>query len=214
MRKKNTFVSQINIMQSNNPSHQKNLKRIPYFLIYSRIVMAVYFILATIWKPLQDPIVISVVLITGILTDIFDGIIARKLKCDTIHLRQLDSKADTVFWIALLYLLLSIHAKFMRDHAVELFILLASEITIQLFGYFKFNRALALHTYAAKTWAVLLTLTVLQLLLIGHAETLFYIMFVWGLLSQIEVMIIVFKLKIFTIDVRSIFSLFKPIGEK
>ncbi len=196
-------------MQSNNTAIKNNQKRIPYFLIYSRLVMAVYLILTAFSKPLQDPILISIVLVTGILTDIFDGIIARKLKSDTVHLRQLDSKVDTAFWISFLYLLLCIHPKFMRDHAVQLFILLASEIVIQLLGYFKFNRALALHTYSAKTWAVLLTFTVLRLLLVGNAETLFYMMFIWGLISQTEVLIIVFKLKVFTVDVRSVFSLFK-----
>ncbi len=189
------------------------LKQLPYALIYCRLAITAYFVLTSICKPLQNPIIISVLLIVAILTDIFDGILARKFKCDSIHLRQLDSKVDIVFWLALMYVLLVVRANFMHDHAIELFILLTSEVLIQLFGYFKFNSSLALHTYAAKIWALLLTITVLQLLLGSTNQILFYIMFIWGMIAQTEVILIVFKMKEFKVDVRSFFAisnLFKP----
>ena len=184
-----------------------NLKQIPYPLIYCRLVITAFYVLAAICKPLQNPVAISALLIVGILTDIFDGVAARKFKCDTVHLRQLDSKVDTAFWLALLYVLLALRNDFMRNHAVEIFILLASEVVIQLFAYFKFNSSLALHTYAAKGWALLLTFTVLQLLLGTNAVVLFYIMFAWGLIAQAEVFYIVFKMKVFKVDVKSLFKI-------
>ena len=195
-------------METIKKNQKKKWKQLPYALIYLRLLIGVYFILASITGPLQNPLTISVLLTGGIFTDIFDGIIARKLKCDTVHLRQLDSKVDTVFWFSLLYVLLVMRNRFIIDHAIELFILLALEIGVQLFGYFKFNSSLALHTYAAKGWAVLLTLTVLQLLLGSETEILFYCMFIWGLITQTEVLIIVFKMKTFKIDIRSVFHLF------
>jgi len=185
----------------------KFLKQTPYILTYSRLLIAGYYILVAICKPLQDPITISFLLVYAILSDVFDGILARKMKVDSIQLRQLDSKVDTIFWVTLLYLLLVIENLFMRLHAIELFILLASEIVIQLFGYFKFSCALALHTYAAKIWALLLTFCVLQLLLVNNAEIIFYIMFIWGLLAQLEVVLIILKMKTFRVDINSIFKL-------
>jgi phosphatidylglycerophosphate synthase len=183
-----------------------NFKKIPYALIYSRLAMTAYLVLTSICKPLQNPVVISIILIAAILTDIFDGVAARKFKCDSVHLRQLDSKVDTVFWLALMYVLLVIRTDFMHNHAVELFILLASEVLIQLIGYFKFNSSLALHTYGAKIWALLITFTVLQLLLGFNADALFYIMFVWGIIAQTEVILIIFKMKIFKVDVKWLFK--------
>lgn len=183
------------------------LKNSPYLLTYSRLAMAVYYILVALCKPLQNPIVVSLILVSAILTDIFDGVLARKFKVDTVHIRQLDSKVDTVFWLALFYVLIVMRHAFVKAHAVELFVLILSEVALQLFGYFKFNSSLALHTYSAKIWALLITFTVLQLLLGNPPELLFKITFIWGLISQLEVLLIVLKLKQFRIDVRSFFSL-------
>ena len=185
------------------------LKHIPYFLTYSRLVIAAYYIIMCLYSSLQNPVTISVLLIYAILSDIFDGIIARRLKMDTVYLRQLDSKIDTVFWIALLFLLVVLKKSFMLAHITGLLILLASEICVQIFGYLKFKRLLALHTYTAKAWALLLMLLVLELLLGQHAEVIFFIAFVWGLLSQLEVTLIIFKLKTYKVDISSIFKMQK-----
>ncbi len=183
------------------------LKQLPYLLTYSRLLVAIYYILVAFCKPLQDPFMISALLLYAILSDIFDGVIARKLKIDSVHLRQLDSKTDTIFWLSLLYVLFVMHTSFILNHAFEFFILIVSEIAVQAFGYLKFNRSLALHTYAAKAWAVLLTLTVLQLLLGQQAEIIFYIAFVWGLIAQLEITLIILKMKAHKVDVSSIFKL-------
>ena len=185
------------------------LNQTPYLLVYSRLLIAVYFIFVAIFKQLQDPITVSLLLILAVLSDVFDGIIARKLKIDSVRLRQLDSRVDIIFWVTLLYVLLVMENSFVRSHAAALFILLMSEVFIQLFGYLKFNTALALHTYAAKAWAVLLTLSVLQILLGKNAEVIFYIMFVWGLIAQLEVALIIFKMKTSKVDISSIFKLKK-----
>jgi CDP-diacylglycerol--glycerol-3-phosphate 3-phosphatidyltransferase len=185
----------------------KLLLNVPYLLTYSRLLMAVVYIFASLYKPAQQPLFVGLILIYAILSDIFDGVIARRLKIATDHLRQLDSKVDTVFWFSLLYLLIVMRPEFMKDHALPLFILLVLEIGVQLFGFFKFNTAMALHTYAAKAWAVLLTLTVLQLLWTGDAAVLFTIMFAWGLISQTEVILILLKLKTYRVDIKSILVL-------
>ena len=186
------------------------MKAIPYILTYSRLVMAVFYILVSICKPLQSNALVVGILITAILTDIFDGVIARRLKMSTVHLRQLDSKVDTVFWLSLMYVLIIMQSTFVKAHAVGIFILVASEILIQVIGYFRFNSSLALHTYAAKAWAVLLTITVCEVFIGSHANFWFNVTFVWGLIAQLEIIVIIFKLKTFKTDISSIFTLLKP----
>jgi phosphatidylglycerophosphate synthase len=186
------------------------MKAIPYILTYSRLVMAVFYILVSICKPLQSNALVVGVLIAAILTDIFDGVIARRLKMSTVHLRQLDSKVDTVFWLSLMYVLIIMQSSFVKAHAIGIFILVASEILIQVIGYFRFNSSLALHTYAAKAWAILLTITVCEVFIGSHANFWFNIAFVWGIIAQLEIIIIIFKLKTFKADVSSVFTLLKP----
>lgn len=182
------------------------MKTLPYLLTYSRLVMAVVYIFISLYQPLQQAHLVVGILVAACVTDIFDGVIARRLKMVTTHLRQLDSKVDTVFWLSLLYLLIIMKSAFVREHAVALFILAASEVFIQLLGYFKFNTSLALHTHAAKVWAVLLTVTVAQIFLGTHANFWFRITFLWGLLVQLEITWIVLKLKVLRSDIASVFD--------
>lgn len=183
------------------------LKHLPYVLTYSRLPMAIYYLAAAIFPALQNASTIGIILILAILTDIFDGIIARRLKVVTDHLRQLDSRIDTIFWFSLAYLLLVMELQFMKAHAVMILMLISLEIFVQVFGYFKFSKSIALHTYAAKAWAVLLTLTVLVLLWGQNAELIFNIMFAWSIVVQAEAVFILLKLKSYRVDVKSMFTL-------
>lgn len=106
------------------------MKKVPYILTYSRLAMAVFYILVSICKPLQNSGLIVAVLIAAILSDVFDGIIARRLNVATPQLRQLDSKVDTVFWLSLMYVLIITQSAFVKANAISIFILVASEILI------------------------------------------------------------------------------------
>lgn len=183
------------------------MKAIPYVLTYSRLLMAMLFILIALFKPFQDPYLVVWILIAGITTDIFDGVIARWLKMDTVPLRQLDSKIDTVFWFSLIYAIVVLRPDFVKEYAGAIFTLVVFEIIVQITGYFKFSRSLALHTHAAKVWAVLLTVTIIQVLIGVHATFWFRISFLWGILVQIEVMAIILKLRTYRADIPSVFQL-------
>lgn len=77
--------------------------KIPQILIYSRLIIGPIIILISILE-IQNYKYITVLLLTiGLLTDIFDGIIARRLNISTQILRRLDSTVDQIFF----YLLLS-----------------------------------------------------------------------------------------------------------
>ncbi len=169
--------------------------------------MAGFYLLATFTSSLQNKFVIVGVLIAAIVSDIFDGVLARRWKCDTENLRKLDSKIDTIFWLSLLYLLVVSQRDFVLQHSIKLFILVLLEILVQLIGYFKFNTTLALHTYSAKFWALLLAVTISALVLGYNVTFLFGACFVWGIISQLEVLLIILKLKTYKVDVKSIYSL-------
>jgi phosphatidylglycerophosphate synthase len=52
--------------------------------------------------------------IYAILSDVFDGIIARHLKISTIEMRQLDTKIDTVFWFSCLFYICITHSSIFK----------------------------------------------------------------------------------------------------
>jgi phosphatidylglycerophosphate synthase len=189
----------------------KNIKNIfpqlPYLLTYSRLVIALYFILLAVCKPLQNPLSVAVFLIVAVLTDIFDGVLARKFKIYSVKLRKLDSRVDTLLWFTLLLVVMAIFPAFIKEHMVQIMWLVAAEIFVQLLGYFKFSTSNALHTYAAKAWMIMLTLTIILLCAGESARIIFNVTFVWGLLVQLEAAIIILRLKAYRVDVKSMFHI-------
>lgn len=188
---------------------QTTLSKLPYVLSYSRLALTLLILLMTIVKPMQHPVGICVILLIAISTEIFDSALAKKFKLYSVSLRQLDSKIDTFFWFSVLVLVMAVFPEFIKAHTVQIFSLIAIEILILAFGYSKFRKSLALHTYSAKVWAALLTITVLSLCRGNDARIVFNIAFIWGLISQLEALLIIFKLKTYRADVKSIFHLVK-----
>ncbi|MDP2386036.1 MAG: CDP-alcohol phosphatidyltransferase family protein [Bacteroidota bacterium] len=93
----------------------KSIKnKIPELLIYSRLALAWMMLAIGLLNPLWAKTAIIIILITGLLTDVFDGIIARHLKLSTAHLRQLDTKIDRIFWLSALFVLMLIHPSYLN----------------------------------------------------------------------------------------------------
>ena len=120
------------------------LYKIPHALLYSRLVVAILIISFSFMR--ISPAIIVALSIYAILSDVFDGMLARHLKISTIEMRQLDTKIDTVFWFSCLFYLCINQTPFLKAHIVELFVLVFSELFIIVFGKFKFNeRSTASH---------------------------------------------------------------------
>ena len=74
------------------------VRHLPLALMYARLVLGLV-LLALAWLGVAHFAALAGGLITaGLLTDIFDGIVARQLGVSTEKLRRLDSTIDQVFW--------------------------------------------------------------------------------------------------------------------
>ena len=74
---------------------------LPYILILFRFLLAptiLWIAYATPESVARPAIVIAIVV--GLLSDIFDGIIARHRGISTVKMRRLDSQTDLVFWLS------------------------------------------------------------------------------------------------------------------
>lgn len=70
------------------------MKPIPIALIYSRLFIGIVIIFISSFQDKYYKIVAIVLLSIGLLSDIFDGIIARKFSVATEKLRRQDSAID------------------------------------------------------------------------------------------------------------------------
>jgi phosphatidylglycerophosphate synthase len=78
---------------------QRIKNHIPILLIYSRLLIGIIILLLSIIHINNFSSIAIGLFSIGLLTDIFDGIVARKLNISTQKLRRLDSTVDQIFFV-------------------------------------------------------------------------------------------------------------------
>jgi phosphatidylglycerophosphate synthase len=101
--------------------------------------------------------------LSALLSDIFDGVLARRWHCDTAAVRLFDSMADTVFYLCTGIALCVAHPAIMRENSFALLILCSIEATRFAFDIVKYGKPASYHSYLAKSWGLLLAATVVAL---------------------------------------------------
>ena len=145
----------------------------------------------------------------GLITDIFDGIIARKLDISSEKLRIWDSNVDQFFWIVITGSIFYLNISFMNEHLFLIAIVILLEALSYIISYVKFKKSIATHSILAKIWAISLLVFLIDLVLNSNSYMPFFICLVLGIISRIEIILIIVKLKKWTNDVPSILSVAK-----
>jgi phosphatidylglycerophosphate synthase len=185
------------------------LNKLPITLIYSRLAIGLTIILLSI-KQVDNYKLIAILLFSiGLLTDIFDGIIARRLNISTQTLRRLDSTVDQVFFISFAVATYIQCPDFFKANYFKLSILLGSEGLAYLICFLKFRKEIATHSIGAKIWTLLLFATLVQIILQCQSVILFNICFWVGLLTRLEIIAIIFTLKEWANDVPTFYHSLK-----
>lgn len=166
----------------------KLLNKIPEALLYSRLVVSVLMIVLSFSK--VSPFIIVALSVYAIVSDVLDGIIARKLKVSTEEMRRLDTKIDTVFWFSCLFYLCINRPWFLKAHLLQLFILVFSELFVIVLGTIRFQERISYHTILSKCWALCLLWFFIDLTLHPSVHASFALSFWFGLLVQSEIILI------------------------
>jgi phosphatidylglycerophosphate synthase len=152
---------------SRNLRWQHAQKSVPLFLTLLRAALAPVMVLVALAGPYRPAF--AVCLLAAFLSDVFDGIIARRLGIATPLLRRLDSAADTVFYVAAVYCVWHLHPDVLRDHAYSLLLLLGLELGRYGFDWLKFRREASYHMWSSKLWGVALFIAFFAVLVVDNA---------------------------------------------
>jgi CDP-diacylglycerol--glycerol-3-phosphate 3-phosphatidyltransferase len=105
----------------------------------------------------------------GLLSDVFDGVIARRQGVATAALRRFDSAADVVFYLAVLWSAAVVYPEVLWAHAPGVGAILGLEATGQAVSLVRTGRSPATHAYSAKCWGLVLFASSVALLGFGSA---------------------------------------------
>jgi CDP-diacylglycerol--glycerol-3-phosphate 3-phosphatidyltransferase len=159
-----------------------------------------------------NPWVFLVCLVGAFVSDILDGILARRLGVATDGLRQLDSMTDVVFYACVFVAIWLVDPGLVRADAVALSLLGGLEMGGQLLGLALRGKPMAVHSYLAKFWGVCLFLASCEVLVGGAGGVWFGVMLGVGFVMYAEWYAIVLMTRGRAVDVGSVVCLLRRGG--
>jgi CDP-diacylglycerol--glycerol-3-phosphate 3-phosphatidyltransferase len=127
---------------------------LPWMLVWFRALCAPVLV-ALAWRDASHGVLV-VVFVAAFLSDIFDGVIARRAGTATAELREADTAVDTVFYVCAagtLYFAAPGALQSIRHPLVALVTIHVSRGTFELA---KFGRFAAYHMWSSKLWGAVL----------------------------------------------------------
>lgn len=126
----------------------------PYVLIAFRAACAPLIVLFA-WRS-TPPFYLAAVVYAALVSDVFDGVVARRLGISTPALRHADTIVDTVFYLAAAAALVIVVPHAFASVESLLMVFVTIHIARAIFEVTKFGRVALYHMWSAKTFGLLL----------------------------------------------------------
>jgi CDP-diacylglycerol--glycerol-3-phosphate 3-phosphatidyltransferase len=153
----------------------------------------------------------AAMLAAGFVSDIYDGVIARRFGVATAGLRRLDSAVDSVFYLAAAWCVWRLHPDAIRSHRWLIAVVIGTLVINHAFEIWKFGREASYHAWLAKAWGALLFASLVFLLLAGD-DWLLTVALCVGVASHVENFLITILLTECRTDVKSVFHVVRSSG--
>ncbi len=186
------------------------IRYIPVLLTSLRLALSpVLLVLGFAWpsRPAMGAIVVA-----AFLSDVFDGVIARRLGIATAGLRRLDSAADTVFYLAVAAVAWHLYPRAIAARVMPLAVLGTLEVARYLLDWCKFRREASYHMWSAKLFGLALFVSCFSLLALGADGAMLTVAIYCGILSDLEGLLISARLRQWRAEVPSLLHAIRPDG--
>jgi CDP-diacylglycerol--glycerol-3-phosphate 3-phosphatidyltransferase len=149
------------------------------------------------------------ILLTGTLSDIFDGILARKFGVATPALRRYDSISDIIYYLFILAGAWILCRAVIAANLWLIALMLLSEAGCISICFVRFGKFPATHSYLAKFYGMCLLAALIALLVFNAGSWAIIALAVVALVTNSEIIAIHFLAASAPVDVKSIFALAK-----
>lgn len=142
---------------------------LPIALIVFRLLLAPIILVLAYFVGESAKTVIVVLMYLGLISDILDGIIARKQNISSEKLRRMDSQTDMIFWLSIGFATWMLYPKLIADNSLVIWIILGMEIACYLISLIKFKKETCTHAFLSKLWGITLLIAFTSLIGFNHA---------------------------------------------
>lgn len=173
---------------------QTNLKimalvhKVPVGLTVLRAMLGPTVLAFAAFAPIQEVFVAC--LFIAFFSDVFDGMIARRLNIATEGIRRLDSIADSIFYACAAIAAFMLYPQAIKDRATSLGVLAFLEVVRYAIDYAKYRKETSYHMWSSKVWGIFLFLGFLSLLGYGQSGFLVSLAIYAGIVADVEGLLI------------------------
>lgn len=175
------------------------LKNLALLLLGGRLVLGPI-LLAGAWDG-ETGWWFSAGLLAGLLSDILDGMAARRFGSDSPRLREWDSRVDVFFVGCVTLSAILAHAQVLKALAWPLGLVFGLHLLSILAPWFKFRRLPAFHAYSAKLAGLALFAAAVELFSTGRTGVFFWLALAAAAASHIDRLAIAWLLPAWRTDV-------------
>jgi CDP-diacylglycerol---glycerol-3-phosphate 3-phosphatidyltransferase len=179
------------------------MKNIPLILIGFRLFLGPLMILITYNYGDKARAVMVILLLLGIISDIFDGIIARSTGVSSAKLRRMDSQTDLIFWVCAGWCSWLLNPEIVIANKYAIITIFVMEGLTYVFSLLKFGKETCTHALLSKLWGLTLFAAFVSIIGFGHAGVPMVLAVAFGIISHIDVYLIILLLPKWTHDVPS-----------
>ena len=178
--------------------------RLPVFLIAVRFALGPgMMVLSFFFSPRGALLVTCIGL--ALLSDIFDGVLARRWRLDTETLRRWDTRADTFFYICVLCVAMLRYPAAFERRWILLAGLVAVEAVQHIFAAMKYGRHASYHSVLSKIWGLMMATAMCALLGFGLDNWFLDLTLAWGILCNLQGLAMSLMLPTWHKDVSTLF---------
>jgi CDP-diacylglycerol--glycerol-3-phosphate 3-phosphatidyltransferase len=146
------------------------------------------------------------IVVAALVSDIYDGVLARRWRCDTARVRLFDSMADTVFYLCTAVALWVSQPRLWRSYGGLLVALLVLEAARFAFDFAKFGKPASYHTYLAKAWGLVMAIAVIGVFALDRSNVFVPAALVLGILCDLEGLAMSLVIPVWRKDIKTLLA--------
>jgi CDP-diacylglycerol--glycerol-3-phosphate 3-phosphatidyltransferase len=181
------------------------IRHLPFALTTLRLLLGPIALFCAIEK--TSRLVYLPILLAGTLSDIFDGVIARKLGVATPALHRYDSITDVIYYLFILAAAWALCKPVLQSNIWAIALILLSEVAVVLVSLVRFRKYPAVHSYLAKFYGLCLLGCLIALLVFNAGNWAILFLAVVAILTNVEIIAIHFLMNSPPVDIKSVFAL-------
>jgi phosphatidylglycerophosphate synthase len=157
--------------------------RLPALLVSFRAALGLGLVAAN--SAIHNQIIFAVCILAALLSDVYDGVLARRWQIDTENLRRWDTRADTLFYLCVFVVAVLRYPEAFQNRWLLITALVAVEVIQHAFAAIKYGRHASYHSIISKIWGLMMAASMIALLGFGVNNWFMDLTIIWGICCNV-----------------------------